>query len=82
MGWGTRGEGRGGSWGESVWEAPSASTAPSCPVNQSLRSEQGSGHRAQTGRGVSFLLDTGFGLAIGLAQGTGQKWACSTKRRP
>ena len=63
VGWGARGEGRGGSWG---------GAAPSCPGNQSLCSEQGSGHY-QGARGVSFLLDTPrFGLATALALGTGQ----------
>lgn len=62
--WGARGEGRGGSWG---------GAAPSCPVNQSLRSEQGSGHRAQTARGVSFLLDAGLGWQLALPRARGRR---------
>lgn len=44
-----------------------------CPVNQSLRSEQGSGHRAQRERGVSFLLDTGLGWRLALPRARGRR---------
>lgn len=82
VGWGARGEGRGGSWG---------GAAPSCPVNQSLRSEQGSGHRAQTARGVSFLLDAGLGWRLALPRARGRcehaapsvgLWGISSSSRP
>lgn len=63
VGWGARGEGRGGSWG---------GAAPSCPGNQSLCSEQGSGHH-QGARGVSFLLDTGLGWRLPLPWARGRR---------
>lgn len=66
VGWGTRGE------GEFIWEPPSASTAPSCPVNQSLLSEKGSGPRVQTGRGVSFFLTPGLGWRLALPRERGR----------